>query len=199
MKRNPFLPKHLALLLLAAPLTFAACDKDNEDPKPANDNELITTVVYSLKAPAGSTAPNVSITWEDRDGEGGAAPVVTGGTGGRLTLRPNTVYTGDILLLDRTKTPADTISNEVAEEADEHLFVYEANPAALLGVVRTDRDANRLEVGLKTTATTAAAGTGTLKITLRHQPPQANGTRIKDGTFGPGDTDVAADFPLTVQ
>ncbi len=199
MKRNPIAPKYLALLLLAAPLAFSACKKDKEEPKPADDNELITTVVYTLEAPAGSTAPAVSITWEDRDGDGGAAPVVTGGTAGRLTLQRNTLYTGSILLLDRTKTPADTISNEVADEADQHLFVYQTTPAGLLNIVRTDRDTNRLEVGLETTATAPAAGTGSLKITLRHQPPMANGTRIKDGTFGPGDTDVAADFPVTVQ
>ena len=198
MKRNPFLPKHLARLLLAAPLALWSC-KNEDLPQPATDNELITTVIYSLTAPAGSPAPAVSITWEDRDGEGGAAPIVSGGTAGHLTLQRNTLYTGSILLLDRTKTPADTISNEVAREADKHLFVYEATPAGLLTVARTDRDANYLEVGLKTTVTAPAAGPGTLKITLRHQPPLANGTRVKDGTFGPGDTDVAADFPVTVQ
>lgn len=176
-------------LLLAAPLAFAACSGD-DDPEPEEDNELITTVTYALTPAAGSTAPAATITWEDLDGAGGAAPVISGGP---LALRANTTYTGTVTLLDKTKTPAANVTDEVAKEKEDHLFFYEPAPAGLLTVTRTDKDAKNLEVGLTTRLVTTAAATGTLKITLRHQP----GT--KNGTAGPGDVDVEATVPVTVQ
>jgi hypothetical protein len=123
------------------------------------------------------------------DGPGGTAPVITGS----LALRANTTYTGTITLLDKTKNPAENITDEVAKEKEDHLFFYTPTPAALLAVTRTDRDANNREVGLTTRVATAAAGTGNLQIVLRHQP----GT--KNGTATTGDVDVDATVPVTVQ
>lgn len=177
-------------LLLAAPLAFSACSDDNDDPEPEEDNELITTVTYALTPAAGSAAPAATITWEDLDGAGGAAPVITGGP---LALRAGTTYTGTVTLFDKTKTPVADVTAEVKEEDEDHLFIYEPAPAGLLSVTRTDRDGNNREVGIATSLVTTTAATGTLKITLRHQP----GT--KDGTAGPGDTDVEATLPVTVQ
>jgi hypothetical protein len=177
----------LAALLLAVPLAFASCKKDKAEPKPDEDNEQITTITYELTpTTAGGTV--ATVTWKDTDGTGGNAPTI-----GTLNLRPNTTYTGALALLDETKSPVARISEEVAEEKDDHMFFFESTPASLLGITRTDRDSKNLEVGLASQVVTTAAGTGTLKITLRHQP----GT--KNGTFAPGDTDVEVTFPVTVQ
>ncbi|WP_051718969.1 hypothetical protein [Hymenobacter sp. IS2118] len=176
----------LAAVLLALPFAFSAC-KDDKDPVPAEDNEQITTVIYLLTPTTGSGAP-VTVTWRDVDGTGGNAPVI-----GTLNLLPNTTYTGDITLFDETKSPAENITEEVEEESDEHLFIYQGTPASLLSITRTDRDAKNLEIGLATRVVTTAAGTGTLKITLRHQPGS------KDGSATPGDTDVEVTFPVTVR
>jgi hypothetical protein len=108
-------------------------------------------------------------------------------------LRANTIYTGAITLLDETKTPVANVTDEVAKESDEHLFVYTSTPANLMTVTRTDRDSKNLEVGIRTQVVTAAAGTGSLRVTLRHQPGSKNGTAT------PGDTDVEVTFPVTVQ
>jgi hypothetical protein len=176
----------LAALLLAAPLVFASCKKDQDEPTPDDDNEQITTVTYVLTPTGGGAA--ATVTWRDVDGTGGNAPTI-----GTLNLRPNTTYTGAITLLDETKNPVVNTSEEIAKEKDEHLFVYTPTPAALLAITRTDTDSKNLPVGLNTRLVTNAAGTGTLVVTLRHQP----GT--KDGTAGPGDTDVEVTFPVTVQ
>lgn len=181
--------KLMLALLLAAPLAFTACKKDKNEPQD-EDNELITTVIYALTPAAGSTAPAATITWEDLDGAGGTAPVVTGGP---LALRANTTYTGTITLLDKTKNPVANVSDEVAKEKDEHLFVYDPTPANLVTVTRTDLDSKGLQVGLTTRVVTTTAATGSLKITLRHQPG------VKNGTFAPGDTDVEATVPVAVQ
>ena len=177
----------LAALLLAAPLAFASCSKDKDEPTPDEDNEQITTVTYVL-TPTTPGAAAATVTWRDVDGTGGNAPTI-----GTLNLRPNTTYTGAITLLDETKNPVVNTSDEIAKEKDEHLFFYEPTPAALLAIARTDKDSKNLEVGLVTSLVTNAAGTGTLKVTLRHQPG------AKNGTFAPGDTDVEVTFPVTVQ
>ncbi|UOQ66631.1 hypothetical protein [Hymenobacter volaticus] len=175
----------LLAFVAAAPL-FSACNDDNDDPTPDDDNEQITTVTYKL-TPTNGGAP-VSVTYKDADGDGGTAPVI-----GSLTLAANTTYTGELTLLDETKNPAVNTSAEILEEADKHLFVFEPAPANLMTVTRTDKDKNNLEIGLQTRLVTTTAATGTLKITLRHQP----GT--KNGTSAPGDTDVEVTFPTTVR
>jgi hypothetical protein len=187
-------------LLLALPFAFSACKKDKkEDPKPNNaDNEVITTIRYTLTPVGGGTT--ITAQSRDVDGDGGAAPVLTytGATGAtKLVFDKAKTYTGDILILDETKSPVDTVSNEVFKEADEHLFVYKPLAADLLTIVRTDFDASTpvpLPLGLKTTVTPrSTAGTGTLQIILRHQPG------VKNGLEAPGDTDVDVTFPVEVR
>jgi hypothetical protein len=166
---------------------FSACNNDKEDPQPDEDNEQITTVRYELTPVGGG--PTITALYRDMDGDGGATPAVTG-----LTLAPNTAYNGKIVLLDETKNPVVDISDEVKEEADEHLFVFTLTGTNVT-VTRTDKDKNNREVGLETRLQTATPYLipGTLRITLRHQP----GT--KDGTATPGDTDVEVDFPIVVR
>lgn len=176
----------LAALLLATPLVFAACSKDKNDPVPDEENEQITTVTYTLTPPAGGAA--VTASWKDLDGTGSTAPTISA-----LSLKPNTTYTGAISLQDETKNPPANITDKVNEEGDAHLLVYTPSSTNLLTVTRTDKDSKNLELGLATRLETKAAGTGSLRITLRHQP----GT--KDGSATPGDTDVEVTFPVTVQ
>ncbi|TGE26357.1 hypothetical protein [Hymenobacter metallicola] len=186
--KNILFSKSLFALLLAAPL-LGACDKDNEEPTPDEDNEQITTVRYEL-TPVGGGTP-VTVQYRDPDGDGGTAPTI-----GTLTLAAGTTYTGKLVLLDETKNPVVVTSDEVKEEADEHLFFFEPSNVNLT-ISRTDKDEKGLEVGLETRvvagAANAATTTGTLKITLRHQPG------AKNGTFAPGDTDVEVNFPTAVR
>ncbi|AII51678.1 MULTISPECIES: hypothetical protein [Hymenobacter] len=187
---NPLLSKSLLALLIAAPL-FSACSNDDDDPTPDEDNEQITTLTYTLTPQGGGTP--VSITYRDLDGDGGAAATISPAT---LVLAPGTTYTGAVTLLDETKTPAENITAEVQQEADEHLLVF--TPSGVnLTITRTDRDSKNLEIGLATRAVAGAANTagttGSLKIALRHQP----GT--KDGSATPGDTDVEVTFPTAVR
>lgn len=182
---NP-LSRMAALALLVATPLFSACNNDDDNPTPDDDNEQITTLIYTLTPVSGGTP--VSATYRDLDGDGGAAPTITA-----LSLAANTTYTGELTLRDETKNPVVDTSAEILEEADEHLFWFEPTPANLVSVTSTDRDKNNLQIGLQTRLVTTAAATGTLKITLRHQP----GT--KNGTYAPGDTDVEVTFPTTVR
>ena len=133
MKKPLFRP-FLAALLLAAPLFATSCKDDKEDPQPDDENELITTVRYTLTPVGGGAA--VTAESKDLDGDGGNAPVTS-----TLTLAANTTYTGTITFLDESKSPAEDITAEVSAESDEHLVVYTPAPANLVSITRTDRDA----------------------------------------------------------
>ncbi|MBX0292701.1 hypothetical protein K3G63_19810 [Hymenobacter sp. HSC-4F20] len=187
MNKSVFRPFLLALL--ASTTLLSACKDDNEDPTPDEDNEQITTVTYTL-TPTGGGTP-VLVQYRDLDGDGGTAPTI-----GTLTLAANTTYTGTLALQDETKTPAENTTAEIQEKADEHLFFFETSGTNLT-ITPTDKDKNNLAVGLTTQAVTGAANatgtTGTLKITLRHQPGS------KNGTFAPGSTDVEVNFPTVVR
>jgi hypothetical protein len=184
---KPLFRPFLAALLLALPLlATTSCKNDDDDPEPDEENELITTVRYTLTPSTGG--PAVTVEYKDLDGAGGNAPTV-----GSLTLAPNTTYTGAVSFLDESKTPAADITAEVNAESHEHLVVYVPTPANLLTISRTDRDRNNLEVGLATRLVTTSAATGTLKVTLRHQPDG------KNGQPEPGSTDAEVTFPVTVR
>lgn len=172
---------------------FVSCKKDNTKPTdltPTNENELITTLElrFSGKGKLGSDTTFV-VTFNDPDGDGGniATQFDT------INLLKNNSYKVDVSLLDKSKSPADTISNEVLEKANEHLFCYTSNPIGLVNVVITDKDGNGKNLGLKSTWTTSNTGSGKMKVKLMHQPG------VKDGTSVTGSTDVAVDFVLSVK
>lgn len=176
----------LGLLLL-----LNGCRKGT-DPLPADENELITTV--TLRFTQANTANVQTATYQDKDGDGGAAPTKFDS----ITLTANTSYTLTVDLLDESKTPTVSITNEISSNKDEHLFIYTAAPSSLLTYTYGDKDSRNLPLGLIGTAKTGAAGTGMFTVRLRHQPP-ISGTIVKDGTPTPGSDDVNLTFGLTVR
>lgn len=185
MKTNFFNP---LLFLAFVVLSMTACKK--EDPAAADENELITTV--RLKFTQGTTVQTFE--YKDIDGDGGAAPSKFD----RVTLKPNTTYTLAVEFLDESKTPIVNTTEEISKEKDEHLIIFTPAPATLLAYTYGDKDSKNLNVGLTGTAKTLAAGTGTLRVQLRHQPP-IGGIAAKNGTITPGSDDVNLNFNLTVQ
>lgn len=67
--------------------------------------------------------------------------------------------------------------------------------ALALTITITDHDTNpqQYPVGLATKFTTGVAGSGWLRVVLRHQP------NLKDGTFAPGSTDLDVGFNVKIQ
>jgi len=180
MKQIPF--SFIIILTICA----IACHKE---PKPAdqpkNESELITTVrLIFTDSASGDTS---SFQFRDPDGEGGNPP----GTFDTLKLDANHSYLMDILLLDESKNPVDTVSNEVRDEANDHLFVFNIS-GAKLNITILDKDGNNLPVGLQTRWRTGAASSGTAEVLLRHQPG------VKDGTPAPGESDVDVIFQAVI-
>ncbi len=174
-------------------LFFTSCEK--EDPFVPNEEELITTLIYTLTPVGGGTA--VEFRFQDLDGEGGNAPIVTNGI-----LAANTNYTGVLTLLNEAVSPAENISDEVAAEAEEHQFFFSVTNFTIVDgtITYADVDANGYPIGLLTTFSTGTEPNMVLTIVLRHEPDKA-GLGVSDGGINNagGETDIEVTFDVVVQ
>ncbi len=177
----------LALLLSIS--FFSACNDDDVIDPP---EELITTLNYTLTPDGGGTA--VTLSFQDTDGDGGNAPIITGGT-----LVANTNYTGSVEVLNESEDPAEDITEEVAEEDEEHQFFYSSDISGL-SFSYDDTDADGNPVGIKTMLSTGDAGSGNISVVLRHEPNKS-GSGVSDGdiTNAGGETDIEVTIPVTIQ
>jgi hypothetical protein len=187
MKTNRFI--QLSMMLFIS-LSMFNCKKDKDDaPSPQNPNEQEQITTLRLIVSEGSTVVD-TFSFTDIDGPGGNAPTIE-----NIALRANKNYTATVLLLDQSKNPVDTISNEVAEEDDEHQFFYTVSGANLT-VTPTDVDANGVPVGLEASFVTGAASTGNLTVVLKHQPDVKPTSGNGDSTLG--ETDVEVTFAVNI-
>ncbi|MGB0425105.1 MAG: type 1 periplasmic binding fold superfamily protein, partial [Flavobacteriales bacterium] len=85
------------------------------------------------------------------------------------------------------------------EEDEEHQFFFSSD---LTGATTSysDMDSNGNPVGLSSVLQTNDAETGTLTITLRHEPNK-EGTGVSDGdiTNAGGETDIEVTFNVDIQ
>ena len=152
-----------------ATLMFTACNKNNDDVAESNDNEVITTVEVHLTKTGSSTAQIFK--WEDLDGDGGASPLIQD-----IIVAPNSTYNATIYMLDKTKSPVDTVSNEIREEGNVHRFYFVPAAGSNITVGNLGLDENATPLGLESVWTTGAATTtGSMNIILRHY---ANGGKL---------------------
>lgn len=163
---------------------LTSCDND---PQPVNEEEVITTFLINLQ-PNGAGS-NVILRFYDPDGNGSSAPIMT--AGGPLVA--NHSYTANLEILNETATPDVNVKSEILAEADDHLLCYTVTGADIT-ITSTDKDSNNLPIGLQSTWQVGAAGSGTVKVQLRHQP----GTKTGDCPGG-GDTDLEVSFDVVVE
>lgn len=179
-----------ALPLFAA-IAMTSCNTD--DPEIPNEEELITTVIYTLTPEGGGTP--IEFRFTDLDGDGGDAPVILNDT-----LASNINYTGELTLLNESVSPAEDITAEVLAEAEEHQLFYQFSTMSLSGSFDyADADENGNPIGLRTTFAVGSPLTSTLTITLRHEPNKS-GTGVSGGdiTNAGGETDIEVIFDLTI-
>lgn len=165
------------------------CEKNPDDPECIqNDEEVITTVRLTVRD---SISDNIIGTyqWKDADGDGAGAPVID-----QINLPANGTYKVGLEVLNEIANPAEDITTEIQEEANDHQFFYHAHTANVtISYDDLDTHTPPLPVGLRTIWKTGAASTGTVHLTLKHQPG------IKDGNESTGDTDVDVEFVTVVQ
>lgn len=177
------------ILPVAMMTGLLSCDKD---PKVPNEEELITTVIYTLVPQSGGDP--VVFSFRDLDGDGGQDPVVVLGR-----LDTNTTYNGTIQLLNESVNPAHDITPEILEEGPEHQFFYTFSDVNA-SYVYTDLDDDNNPIGIATRVTSGEAGEGLLTIVLRHLPDKyASGVSQGDISNAGGETDIEVSFLLIVE
>ena len=182
-------------LLGALALTTTGCD-DDDDPMAENEEELITDVILTL-TPSTSAGETVVFTFQDRDGDGGMAPIQT--VSGQL--RAGIAYDGTLAL---TAVEADggveDITAEVREEDDEHQVFYVASDGLDMAFEYDDVDGDGNPLGLLINATAGAVSSGKLTVILRHEPmKEASGIGISNPDPAGGETDIEVVWDATIQ
>jgi len=169
-------------------IAMIGCSDDDTAPEVINDEELITTVILTLTQESGD---QVVLTTVDLDGDGPDEPVTT--VVGNFA--ENTQYQGAVRFLNETETPAEEITEEVIEEADEHQVFYTVSEGLNITTTYQDFDSNDNPLGVNITLETGEASSGSLTVTLRHEPVKPNDGLDSAG----GETDIATSFDVTIE
>ena len=182
--------KLLKYALLAIPFLYFSCDNDEDAPEPINEEEVITTMTVTLvNMMDGSDV--VTLQTQDLDGDGPNAPDVT--VSGPIGA--GYVYTGSIQFLNEMEDPAEDITEEVQEEDDEHQVFFSAAGVGI-NFDYVDFDSNGNPLGTQFTLTAAEGpGTGSVTITLVHEPEKPNDSLDTAG----GSIDIQTTFPVRVE
>ena len=188
MKTN----KYVFVLLLST-LILSSCSSD-DNPAPVNEEEIITTVRLTLTPELPSEV--VIFESQDLDGDGPNAPEITI-TG---TIVASTEYTGSVQFLNELSSPAEDITLEVIEEADEHQVFYTFTGNSGSTTTYSDLDQNGNPIGVNFSFNSGIVSTdNAVTVTLRHEPNKA-AEGVSDGLIdnADGETDVEVTFPFNV-
>ncbi len=179
------------IVALAAAVSLTSCKDDDEDPDDHDhdhdhehdETELITTMRLTFSDVNGQ---QTTASFSDPDGPGGNDPSID-----TIALPfDGAPYTVNIEVLDESDPDdVEDITAEIEEEDNEHLFCFTPS-SNNLSVAYNDEDENGLAVGLQTTWTLQDVFNGSIKIELKHQPGE------KDGSCGIGETDIEVTFPV---
>lgn len=180
----------LAVLMLVIAAAGTACKKDKGE---TNEEEVITTVQLTF-TPQGGGTPLV-YDYDDADGPGGSEPVID-----QIILAPSTSYNVSVAFLNKTANPVEDVTEEVEEENTAHRVYFEPSAASGITVTNLDEDDNGVPLGLNSVWTTAATGTGTLTVTLRHYPAVPPNKAANDPVDSQkSGTDAEAPFTTKIQ
>ena len=211
-----------ATLSIAGLLTMGGCNKKESTVTPAPPgNETLSTVELAYQNTANPADTGTAI-WRQLDLTEVKPPDTSLA---KLNLKANATYNVQVIILDEVSDApkVDQVTPEILARENYHLFFFQPTPVAAgsvvisnttpyipvedgtvtsatgpylnLSVARTDLDTNNppLQIGLQDKFTTGAASTGSLRVVLRHQP------NAKNGTYGPGSTDLDVNYQIRIQ
>jgi hypothetical protein len=192
MKMKTLMNKKTLFIAFLCTVLFSCKDDENVLPE-ENDEEVITTMKLSFIPVGGGSTKEFM--FDDADGPGGNAPIKQ-----TINLQPNKTYKVSLILLNKTKNPVDTISNEVKAESASHRIYYEPTGSSNIAVSNLDNDSNGIPLGLQSDWATTAAASGKIKITLRHYPSNPPNKAAGDPVNSTkSSTDIEVDFDTIIQ
>ena len=178
--------KFLTISIFAIAL-FASCS-DDDVPETVLPQEVITTLRLTLEPIGGGT--DIVLEYLDLDADGPNPPVVI--VSGNLAA--GTSYNGTILLLNETVNPPENVTEEVDGEALEHQFFYTLGGDLNVTTEYENFDTDGNPLGTELMLSTGEASSGTLTLTLRHEPNKPNSGLADAG----GETDIEVTFDVAV-
>jgi len=178
---------------------ITSCNKDEQNVNTNVQQEVLTTLTLQFTNLV-DTSKKSSFTFRTNDGAafGRNAKLDT------VVLSKRTAYRMSVLVLDESKQNIVNQTDEINELSTEHQFFFSAKPSDLMSFIVSsfNKDSQGAILGTKVDSVFAGnnAGTGTLRVILRHQPNKA-GLRVNqnDTTNAGGETDVAVTFPLVLK
>ena len=187
--RKAFVALSVSAIVTSAIFLNGCGSDDVVNPPDPNEQELITTLVINLTDSV--TLAQTSFQFDDPDGEGGNPPTRFD----TIVIGANRTYFAQIILLNKSVSPVDTISNEVLEEGVDHQFFFTTTDVSTV-ISYADADLNGNPIGLQTIWRDGAASNGKILVVLKHQP----GSKAPaPGNPNIGETDVQVDFVTRVQ
>ena len=185
----------LSILVTVIAFLGSSCGDNNPANSPGpGEEELITTVKITLTEVGTSTV--VTVQFQDLDG-----PVGTDGTVDTLRVNTGSTYNATLQILNEDETPSEDITEEVKDEAEEHMFwITPVGGFATATATRTDKESDYmtsqtnpdLEVGVTfQLVVPSSAGDGSLTVALDHYDDVA-----KDGSTRSNETDIEVTFPV---
>lgn len=176
-------------LAVASIVLLNACKKQDKDETPLpEENELITTI--SLQAVDTISLDTFNFAWRQPGGPGTKIEVDT------IQLDANKGYLVSIDLLDESKNPVVSITEEIEQDANSHRFVYSTNLAgSSIKILDFDSHIPAMELGLKFVLGAGTTGNGNFNVLLKHYTdldPKTNGLNA-------GSTDIEVSFPMKLK
>ena len=134
---------------------------------PINEEEVITTMIVTLVGDGDGSI--VTMQFRDLDGNGPDIPVITVSA----PIWAGQSYSGSIVWLNETEDPAENITLEIVEEAEDYQVFY-SNGGVEMEFYYTDFDSNGDFLGTQFTLNPLYWGSGSVTITLVHEPMKPN-------------------------
>jgi hypothetical protein len=129
--------------VIAGMITMTGCNKDVQTVTPSlPGNEFSTTVELKLVNTANAADTPIAISTQISPFTGIFQGDSVYSNLASLTLKANSTYTGQVIILDETKTPFDTVSIAVLARKNYHLFFFQPSPIDSTNLVISNTTTN---------------------------------------------------------
>jgi hypothetical protein len=165
-------PLYAVLFLALFLLTIFACNKGAETVTPAlPGNEFLTTVELQLVNTANPADVQTARWTQFSPYTHSYQPDSSYVALASLTLHANSTYSGQVIILDETKTPADTVSTEIKARENYHLFFFQPSPIASGNIIISNESTDIPVSDWDTTASASDTTAGGVSINEMMSPP----------------------------
>lgn len=201
-----FLTRFTQIVFFILCVSFLVTSCKSDDPELENEEEVISKVTLTFANPSDASD---MVMYEFRDPSGNFTSGTSSITSTKEVLTPGVTYNVSVKFINDTENPEENITEEVEEESNDHLLIFEATNGLFSSFTYNDTDASgNYPLGLNTMAVpnTDNLSQGILTVILKHEPDKTSAGATIGGavaeassTNAGGSTDAAVSFNITVQ